>query len=90
MKLVVKTIIVILRRVSDCEELVGILLGDCLTCEELSGDFTWRRWWGVYSVWVNLKRSSVPAGEVLEVQVIPSVEVNIVPLEPATVNVPFP
>ena len=30
-----------LWRVSDCEELVGILLGDCLTCEELVG-VTWR------------------------------------------------
>ena len=30
-----------LWKVSDCEELVGILLGDCLTCEELVG-VTWR------------------------------------------------
>jgi len=28
-----------------CEELVGILLGGCLTCEELVG-VTHRRWWG--------------------------------------------
>jgi len=27
-------------RVSDCEEFVGILLGDCLTCEELSGGYS--------------------------------------------------
>ena len=27
-------------RVSDCEELSGILLGDCLTCVELSGGYS--------------------------------------------------
>jgi len=31
--------------VSDCEELVGILLGGLSDCEELVG-VTHRRWWG--------------------------------------------
>ena len=39
---------------------------------------------------VNLKRSTVPAGEVLKFQIITSVEVIRVPIEPTSVNVPFP
>ena len=44
-----------------------------------------------YSVKANLKRLfEVPAGEVLEVQVVPSDEVNIVPSKPAIANILFP
>ena len=63
---------------SDCEELVGLLTGD-----------EWGWFLGYYSL-ESTPVSWIDVPEVLEVQVIPSVEVEINPEKPTATKILFP